>query len=313
MLKTVVGSFPPWNLPLEQAIECIVDLQLEHGMDMVSDGEQRTDMISYFSSLPGLGMKPTGPYVKSAILPPSDPENHVKLQDLRFVRNYLRRKGREDVRVKVSITGPITLGFACACNGVEHYNGLRDMRLYSDFAEALKPLVDEVAKTGCYLQIDEPSLSIRVMEASQAVKFVNKTLSDLPSSIRDEDRLVVHVCGPLTNSLYLDLMGLEASVLSLAFSAPNVRANLNVISKSSLVSNGKKLGFGCVSVQVRKREEVESLEQVTRRLEIVKQALGDELVALVHPDCGMRPTCREAVEPILDLVASSAKYFETKK
>jgi len=311
-LKTVVGSFPPLNFPLEKAIEWTVDRQLEHGMDIVSDGEQRTDMISYFNSLPGLGMKSTGPYIKSEIHPPNDPENHAKLEDLRFVRNYLKHKGREDVKVKVSITGPITLGFACACNGVEHYTSLRDTRLYSDFAQALKPLVNEVAKTGCYVQIDEPSLSIRVMDASQAVKIVNQTLSDLPSSIRDEDRLVVHVCGPLTNSQYRELMGLEASVLSLAFSAPNVRANLDVVSKSLLVSNGKKLGFGCVSVQARTKEEVESFEQVTRRLEIIKERLGDELISLLHPDCGMRPTCPDAVEPILDLVSSSGRYFEKK-
>lgn len=78
---------------------------------MVSDGEQRTDIINYFN---------------------------------------LR-----DVKVKVSITGPITLGFACAYTGVEHYNGMRDMRLYSDFASALKPLATAIAKTGCYVQIDE--------------------------------------------------------------------------------------------------------------------------------------------------------------
>ena len=313
MLKTVVGSFPPKKLPLEKATKWAVDLQLNHDLNIVSDGEQRTDMISYFSSLPGLGMKSHGPYIKSQILPLEDPKSHAKLEDLRSVKDYVKQKGREDVEVKVSITGPITLGFACACNGVGYYSGLTDKRLYSDFAFALKPLVEEAAKTDCYVQIDEPSLSIRVMEGSQAVKIVNQTMSNLPNSIRDEEKLIVHVCGSLTDSLFRDLMDLDAPILSLAFSAPKVRANLDVVSKSLLVSNGKKLGLGCVSVQANKKEEVESFEQVVQRLEIARNRLGEEQIALLHPDCGMRPTGEDAVEPILNLVASSARYFEEKK
>ena len=313
MLKTVVGSFPPKKLPLEKATKWAVDLQLNHDLDIVSDGEQRTDMISYFSSLPGLGMKSHGPYIKSQILPLEDPKSHAKLEDLRSVKDYLKQKGREDVKVKISITGPITLGFACACNGVGYYSGLTDKRLYSDFALALKPLVEEAAKTDCYVQIDEPSLSIRVMEGSQAVRIVNQTMESLPNSIRDEEKLIVHVCGSLTDSLFRDLMNLDAPILSLAFSAPKVRANLDVVSKSLLVSNGKKLGLGCVSVQANKKEEVESFGQVVQRLEIARNRLGEEQIALLHPDCGMRPTGEDAVEPILNLVASSAKYFEEKK
>ena len=105
----------------------------------------------------------------------------------------------------------------------EHYSGMRDMKLYSDFASALKPLAEAVAKTGCYVQIDEPSLSIRVMEAAQAVKIVNETLSGVPSSTYDEGKLIVHVCGSLNKPLFEDLMSLETPVLSLAFSAPTVR------------------------------------------------------------------------------------------
>ena len=313
MFKTVVGSFPPKELPLEKAIQWAVDLQLDHHLDIVTDGEQRTDMITYFSSLPGLGMNSSGPYIKSKILPYDEPQNHFKLEDLRFVKAYLRKKSKENVKVKVSITGPITLGFACACNRVEYYSGLTDNRIYSDFAAALKPLVEEVAKNDCYLQIDEPSLSIRVMEAAQSVKIVNQAISGLPNSIREENRLIVHVCGLLNASLFAELVKLEAPILSLAFAAPKVRANLEVVSKSLLISHGKKLGVGCVSVQARTREEVEGFDQVAERLQILREKIGEEQIALLHPDCGMRPTGEEAVEPILDLVVSSAKYFQEKK
>ena len=309
MLKTVVGSFPPKKLPLQEAIKWAVDLQLDYDLDIVTDGEQRTDMISYFGSLPGLEMTPHGPHIISKILPLDDPQTHAKLEDLRSVKAYLKQKGREDIEVKASVTGPITLGFACACNGVTYYNGLTDRRLYSDFAIALKSLVEEIAKTGCYVQIDEPSLSIRVMDAAEAVKIVNQTISDLPSSILDEDRLIVHVCGSLTPSVFSELLNLDAPVLSLAFSAPKVRANLEMISKSLLMSHGKKLGAGCVSVQASKKEEVESFDQVSHRLKILKDKLGEEQIAMLHPDCGMRPIGEEAVEPILKLVAESTKCF----
>ena len=311
-LKTVVGSFPPKKLPLEKAIEWAVDLQLAHDLDVISDGEQRTDMINYFQSLPGLGVKPNGPYVKSKVMPFNEPEAFSKLQDLRYVKDYLKSKNREDLQVKVSITGPITLGFACACNGVEHYGGMRDAKLYSDFASALKPLAKAVAKTGCYVQIDEPSLSIRVMESAQAVKIVNETLSGVPSSTFDEGKLIVHVCGSLNKPLFEDLMSLDAPVLSLAFSAPTVRGNVEAVSRLSLQGHGKKLGVGCVSVQAKSKEEVDSRDSVIQRLKAIRDKIGDEQIAFVHPDCGMRGTCEDAVEPILERVVNSAEYLQKR-
>jgi methionine synthase II (cobalamin-independent) len=312
LLKTVVGSFPPKKLPLREAIEWAVDLQLAHDLDVVTDGEQRTDMINYFKSLPGLGTKPSGPYVKSRIMPFERPEAFSKLQDLQYVRGYLKSKDREDVQVKVSITGPITLGFACACNGVEHYSGMRDMRLYSDFASALKPLATAIAKTGCYVQVDEPSLSIRVMEASQAVKIVNEVLSGVPSTAYDEGKLVVHVCGSLNKPLFEDLMSLDAPALSLAFGAPTVKGNLEAISKLSLQGHRKKLGVGCVSVQAKTKEDVDALDVVIQRLNMIGDKVGEEQIAFLHPDCGMRGTCEDAVEPILERVAESAEYLEKR-
>jgi methionine synthase II (cobalamin-independent) len=224
----------------------------------------------------------------------------------------LSRKKRGDVQVKVSITGPITLGFACACNGVEHYNGMRDVRLYSDLASALKPLATAIAKTGCYLQVDEPSLSIRVMEASQAVKIVNEVLSGVPSSVYDEGRLIVHVCGSLNKLLFEDFMNLDAPVLSLAFSAPTVKGNVEAISKLSLQGHRKKLGVGCVSVQAKTKEEVDALDVVVQRLNMIRDKIGEEQIAFVHPDCGMRGTGEEAVEPILERVVKSAEYLQKR-
>lgn len=310
ILRTVIGSFPPRKASLEDAIRWAVDVQLRHGIDIVSDGEQRGDMISYFSSLPGLGVKPQGPYVESRILPLNDLKGFAKLKDLHFVRDCLRAIGREEVQVKVSVTGPITLGFACAVNGLNYYRNLADAKLYSDFAQALNPLIVEVAKTGCYLQVDEPSLSIGVMNSKDAVKLVNESLSGLPETLYEEEKLAIHVCGPLTETLFNDFMKLEAPVLSLAFSAPNVSTNLRVIDRQVLQCAGKKVGVGCVSVQVARASEMEGLEAVIGRLKRIRDKIGNETIVYIHPDCGMRNTGGDAVEPILNVLESSAKFLE---
>jgi 5-methyltetrahydropteroyltriglutamate--homocysteine methyltransferase len=308
--KTVAGSFPPKKLPLDSAIKWAVDLQLKHGIDLISDGEQRTDMMSYFGSLAGLEIKLDGPHVKSKVMPLEDPKSFVKLRDLQFARDYLRSIGREEVNVKVSVTGPISLGFSSAMNGLEYYGSIRDMKLYSDFAEALNPLIGEIARTGCYVQIDEPTLSARVMENKEAVRIVNEALSGLPTSLHEKGKLSVHVCGALNETLFNALISLEAPILNLAFSAPNVRKNLQVISKHALRSAGKKLGVGCVSVQVMKREEVEKPETVVARLKAIMDRVGGELIAYVHPDCGLRSTSEDAVEQILEVLSSSAGFLE---
>ena len=308
-LTTVIGSFPQKKLRLEDAIRWAVDLQLKHGVDLITDGEQRSDMISYFSSFSGLGMTPQGPCIRSRILPLEDPRSYVKLGDWQFVRDHLMAKGRKDVKAKITVTGPVTLGFSCAMNGLGPYSSVADARLYSDFASALNPLILEIARTGCYLQVDEPSLSARVMDSKEAVRIVNQSLAGLPSEVYDREKLSVHICGELNRVLFKDFMKLDAPVLSLAFSAPNVSRNLKVVSKRVLSSGQKRLGVGCVSVQAIRREQVDRPDAVLSRLETVVQGVGKDRIACLHPDCGLRNTGEEAVEPILERLSSSAEFL----
>ena len=148
------------------------------------------------------------------------------------------------------------------------------------------------------------------MEASQAVKIVNEVLSGVPGSVFDEGRLIVHVCGSLNKPLFEDFMNLDAPVLSLAFSAPTVKGNVEAISKLSLQGHRKKLGVGCVSVQAKTKEEVDALDVVVQRLNMIRDKIGEEQIAFVHPDCGMRGTGEDAVEPILERVTRSVEYSQ---
>lgn len=305
--KTVVGSFPPRDTPIEESIRSIIELQLEHEIDIVSDGEQRSDMIGYFESIRGLDRAPRGLRVASRIHPMENPRDFVKLKDLLLVKNYLKKINREDVEVKVTITGPVTLGFYTALNGLAYYASISDLNLYIDFAEALNPLILEVARTGCHVQIDEPGLSSRVIDPSKAAKIINASIRDIPDSFFDDDKLILHTCGPLNESLLKELMRLDAPVLSLAFSSPNVRRNVDIISREAFKEYGKKLGVGCVSVQASRIEEVEEVRTISKRIRTIRERVGDEYIAFVHPDCGLRGTDDIVAELILKRMNQAAK------
>ena len=57
--KTVISSFPSRiaELGLDGAIIWAVDLQLKYDIQVVTDGEQRGNIIDYFEQIPGLGRR----------------------------------------------------------------------------------------------------------------------------------------------------------------------------------------------------------------------------------------------------------------
>lgn len=308
VLRTVVGSFPVRNVPIEKAILEVVEMQLKYGIDVFSDGEQRADMIGYFENIPGLERNQRGLYIKSKVLPPNNVRDFIKFRDAEIVKQYLDIKGRHDAGLKVTITGPITLGFSTAVNGLNYYSSIRDTNIYVDFANALSPIIEEVHRRGYYLQIDEPSLSARVIDTKVGVNILNNLLKNLPSSFKDE-KTIVHVCGQLNSRIFGDLLNVDAKVLSLAFSAPNVQKNMDLLNKQILCNAGKRLGVGCISVQVSSLENVESVEMVLRRLLHIKEKIGIEYFAFVHPDCGLRALNEKIAETILERMYHAVNMF----
>jgi methionine synthase II (cobalamin-independent) len=311
-LKTVVGSLPPKKLPIEEAIRWAVDIQLKHRVDIISDGEQRADMIRYFSVFPGLAVNSKGVYIKSQVSPLDDQKTFSKINDLHFVRNYLDKINQSNIDVKVTVTGPITLGFACAVKGTGNYRSVGNLDLYLDFAYALNPLIKEIAQTDCYLQIDEPSLSIGVINPKESVRIVNEALEGLSSDF-SERRLSVHICGQLNGRLVNEIVKLNTPVLSLAFSASEVEGNIDLLSKTILKENAKEIGVGCVSVQATTKESVEEYDKITKRIEKIESKIGGERIAYLHPDCGLRDNSEEVANTILDRLSSSVTLWMKSK
>ncbi len=200
---TVVGSFPKSNSSLENAIREIVDLQLSYGIDLITDGELRSNMIHYFEQIPGLERLGEGLRIVGKIEPMERDriDEFYKINDYRRVQSILKNLGKRNVKVKITITGPVTLGTACALADIEstleHYNLEEEEALYSDFSSALLPLVQETLKIGAYVQIDEPLLSTGTVPIESAKKILKDFAMRLPLFSIEEEKVSCHVCGSI--------------------------------------------------------------------------------------------------------------------
>jgi len=301
MKRTVIGSLPRMADQPDEAIERALKLQLRYGVQVVSDGEQRFDMIEYFQQIPGLESSPGGLKVAGKIEPMKNSEECFKVVDFRKVKGLLEKLGAEDVEVKASVTGPVTLGVSCASVGTSYYNGPLDENLYLDLIEALTPIVSTLLFNGAWVQLDEPGVSAGFQHPAKAVHYLNKLQRRLQASRSDLERLAVHVCGDLTKIPQMKeaIQDLEIRNLCLAFSGPSEKNNINLPLERILKAHDKRLGVGCVSVAARSIEEVDSQDSVSDRVDSLIKVVGEGRVSLLHPDCGLKKTPLPVAEEIL--------------
>jgi 5-methyltetrahydropteroyltriglutamate--homocysteine methyltransferase len=286
--RTIIGSFPRGEKPLETAIRDIIDLQLKYGVDMVTDGEQRADMITYFEQIPGLARGNRGLRVSGKIKPMNDSNEFFKIKDHRTVKSILDDLNRPSTKTKITLTGPVTLGVTSAMGGLSGYNNMRDPSIYSDCAEALLPLAIRALEVGSHLQIDEPGLSARF----ESPKYLEQLLSALPDSAIDEGRVSLHVCGSV-GRIFSELMGLSVNIFSFGFSRAQESKNIEMLATESL-REGKMLGVGFLS-----NTFLEDFDTTLNRLQKIAGIVSSDNIAYIHPDCGFGSTSPELVEPIM--------------
>ena len=294
MERTTIGSFPRAEKPIKEAVAEVIDLQLRHGIDVITDGEQRADMITYFEQIPGLARGGRGLRVAGKIRPMDDPGSFYKIVDYALVRPRLG--GR--VKGKITITGPVTLGMTAAMGGITGYSNVRDPSLYEDCADALMPLAEKVLDLGAHLQIDEPGLSAKF----ESPKYTERLFSALPDKALDEGRVSLHVCGSV-GRVFDELMGLSVNVFSFGFSRAQESKNMGLIAEKSL-REGKRLGVGFISNTM-----LETAETAQARLEKIAGIVGVKNIAYIHPDCGFAPTSPELVEPMLRNMKEASDGF----
>ena len=303
LTTTTIGSLFRFNPDLQNSIEGALQFQLEHGIDILSDGEQRADMVAYFAeSFEGLGVENGTPVVMGRISLKNGPEEFSKVKDLEFVRTR-----HPDLRIKVAITGPTTLGMTCGSRRIKsHYKNIMDFSLYEDIAVALAPIAKAITDRGAYVQIDEPFLSQGYRDLEARVGLIDNIANGLP-----REKVSVHVCGFVGGHGVVDrLLDLDnVSVLSFAFAGRTEQRNIEHVSRKGFEDGDKKLGAGCIAVTALSEAEVNYPDVVAAKLKDIASKVGKENIAYAHPDCGMRATNKSLVPIILNNMRAGVDLF----
>jgi len=285
LATTVVGSYPVVRGggllslldPLRPSVQIAVADQVNAGIDIISDGQVRGDMIRAFTAhLPGI----KGQEVIGKVQPASAP---ITVRDTKYALSKARR-------VKGIITGPTTLAHGLHIS-TPMYRNKEELAL--DLAAALVVEATSLEAAGVtLLQIDEPIFSTGIADLSvgkQAIEMITKTLH-IPSCM--------HVCGDLSDVID-EILRIQVSVLDFEFSKNP--ANIALVSSREL--GGRMIGFGCVDSST---DAVESAAEIKKRIEKGIEAFGARTL-LLDPDCGMRMRTREAAFAKLKNMVEAAK------
>ncbi len=310
--STVVGSLPRLASDLAASISKAVDIQLRYGIEVVSDGEQRASMIGYFADLPGLDSKDGRVFTVDRVKAPRDPSKTFKITDLTEAQGHLRKRGLGETPIKLSLTGPVTLAFTCASQGLKTgvYRDIADESLYMDMAEALRSIACEALRRGALLQIDEPGISAGFLNPSISIKAVNSTLEGIAETRSSLNKLSLHICGDLTRTprLLSHLSKVNVGTLSLAFAGETEKANRR-LPLTEISEAGKLLGVGCTSVKVEDPIQVEAEEKAVSTVRLVASKMGLDKICYIHPDCGLRSTPLPAARRILEVTSKTTKLL----
>jgi 5-methyltetrahydropteroyltriglutamate--homocysteine methyltransferase len=285
LATTVVGSYPVEKGgglrglfdPLHTAVETAVTDQIAAGIDIISDGQVRGDMIQIFAQkLPGI----KGQEVIGKVQPASGP---ITVGDTRYALT-------KAPKVKGIITGPTTLAHGLHITTPMYRN---KEELAFDLAAALVPEAKALESAGItLLQIDEPIFSTGMADLTvgkQAIEIITTALR-IPTCM--------HVCGNLGNVLD-EILKFNVNVLDFEFA--NNPANLDLLSRRDLA--GRMIGYGCVDSSI---DTIESVSEIKKRIEKGIE-IFDPRIMLLDPDCGMRMRSRDSAFAKLKHMTEAAK------
>ena len=308
MISTVVGSFPAeikspttakdkiLNVfgaydPFKESIKQTVISQLDAGVDIISDGQVRGDMVSTFTNfIPGMQLEDNNTVITSKI---RQPTKEISIDDLKYAKkvmnDYFNGNIPEGKGIKGIITGPSTIVYSSRIESF--YKHKEDAIL--DLARSLKHEVDAIEKkiNPVYIQVDEPFLSTGLVDlkvASKAIDIIGENLS-VP--------LAMHVCGNLDN-VFKDLIKFNIDILDCEFAGNDI--NIKILEENSSLIRNKKIGFGCLDTSI---NEVDSKEKIEGLIAKGVEILGKDNMIL-DPDCGLRRATKDVAFNKLKLMNS---------
>ena len=283
-ILNVFGAFDPYKLAIKEAVIS----QLDAGVDIVSDGQVRGDMVNSFTQfIPGMKMEHNSTVITSKI---KNPVKEITVDDLKFakkvINNYYDGNVPQNKGVKGIVTGPSTIVYS---SRIESFYKNKDDAII-DLAHSLKSEVNAICKVEPkYIQIDEPFLSTGMVNLKTAREAI---------SILTEDATVpmgMHICGNL-NEVFKQLTTFKVDILDFEFAGNDV--NLKVLEDNINLVKNKKIGFGCLDTSV---NEVDSYETTKNLVLKGVELLGKDNI-LLDPDCGLRKASKEVAVSKLKLM-----------
>ena len=323
---TVVGSYPlpswlaalPSSANLRDAILVVLKTQELAGLDVISDGElsrfninhpETNGMIEYFiGPMEGIGTQlsrsdvaafrqQTGMAFRSR--PAGVVRGKIAEGTLDLPGAWAGVKNLTRHPLKFTVTSPYMLAKTLMD---EHYRDVR--RLTMDIAEVLRRQVAEI--DSAVLQVDEANLTGNPQDASWVHEPINKVLS----AARGEK--AVHLCfgnyggQTVQKGFWKDLLpflnALEADHLVLEFA----RRGYDELPVFRDLKPGLSLGVGVIDI---KDNEVETPDEVARRIDHAAKALGAGRVKWVHPDCGFWMLPRVVADRKMAALVSGRNLF----
>jgi 5-methyltetrahydropteroyltriglutamate--homocysteine methyltransferase len=226
-------------------------------------------------------------YLKAAVTDEIRLERPYHLEEFDFVRKHAHAEP------KLPITGPYTLAdwsynehYLARQHGWKGPNARRSAQreFVVDLARrAIRPTLAALIEHGCrVIQIDEPAAGTHPDEADLVVEGFNAATEGLDAEFS------MHIC----YSEYRDLLPqlLEAKrcrqwAWEFANRDGDGRDGYEVLKALAEYGDTREVGLGVVDVH---RDEVESPELVSDRIQRAAKYLGDPARIWVNPDCGLR-------------------------
>ncbi len=267
LIATVVGSFPTnptksslarsyyeRNDPYLESLRDAVNAQIEAGIELVSDGQTRGNMIEIFAK----GLK--GFRIKEKIEIVSEVEHigPITVEDVKETREMIS----DSEGVKGIITGPWTL-----VNSVENHHYDSDMNAVIDTADSLKKEAEILAEFCDVVQIDEPYFSVDFPECGK----------DIMEEIMDvKTKTALHVCGDI-EPVVEDLVEIDVDILDFEFAA-----NPNLYEIFENISIDQRVAAGVVTTD----SDIEDIEEIKDNINRAYDIFGPK--TMIDPDCGLR-------------------------
>jgi len=279
---TVVGSYPASPTrpalfkycrdgqdPYRDSLREAVDAQLSAGIDIVSDGQTRNDMVRLFTTgLSGIRMRS-----KPVIIGDIGFKSPITVEDQRIAREAIG--GRASL--KGIITGPFTLAMSCKD---EHYGSMAGVAMA--FAEALNNEARALSKTVDIIQVDEPFFSVEYPEYADAILETIFSGVDAPRAL--------HVCGDV-GPIFASLVELPVDILDHEFAA-----HPDLLEVAADIDFSQRIGYGCVRSDV---NTAESVKDISERIKKGVASFGHKRL-LLDPDCGLRHLSPEVARAKLE-------------